>query len=1332
MGDYYSNIGIGEEPTTGYSKYQAVEKMRDEAEPGAFLDAAFQEAMSPFAIKRIFDRRSSQFQEDRDWVISDQDREELNRDYDLNETKYLEESKSQDEFNARRRYIQEDKDRQQAIALSGCKGAVANVVFSLFDPVWMVTGAVTGGMGYGAKATGLAKAARVAALSGIEAAAIESILVKGNTQLDSHNILHALAGGAALGGIIGGVGALRSSASKILEMSSVEHALATDAENAIASDLIKEIPKSKSILDMRSINRRINTKSIELKRAFDSGAAWTNKRFGEVRTKLKGLESELAGEEQAFRNAQSSVEHYRNKLREEQRSFIAKAEPERQKIRDEYSVKINEQQDKIKAIEKNLEIKDTPKTQAKLWKEEMKLQDLVAEQTKKITEIETKLKGKVHAAEFKFRRSLNAQTLSANERRELLKDQISKHRADLDLAVRSRRAEKEMNDWESLTQDQKIKQLFGDKAPVTSELVQDRIRASEPINPEGNLQVSEMMDVEQLPDSLEANTVHAITDSPVGSAGAAQAGFRPLKRIYEISPESQQRIAKFGFDGGNVPDDLRGRRILPKFTKAVQSIQTRLSNSNDQVIRGLAYHLFEAGQGGTSNPNGTAALMADIYGKQFRSAMRGRLKDGMEIWRKNQGISLMQSIMKTEIAHGFYKKVMTEVRFPGSHADEGIKTAADGVRDLFEMAGKVRSAAGEAGFENLKLNRNYVTTIVDESLIKSAVLLHGREKVEEVLSMAYQRGGYQLPEHTANYIAKGYVNRSLDHTLGMIEFKSAIKGSDLEGIRKALTSSGVEAEIVEQILTETAEQNLKQGLSNRAKKSFEPDIRVEINGLKMVDLIEADLPKLLESYTREAAGGAAMGRLGFKTRRQAMEFLVDVKKSAYNNASLSRAEIDSEVQLIQDGINMIYGRSINEDASSTFIRNLSRLRDATGLLRLQTMGVATIPELARVTAQRGIKNVMEACPSLGAFFGTKGLREGGTYAGKWKKADLAELEQMLYYVGEDHVLYPGYLRIDNIEESALYNSVGGMIDNAMAQGKRVQEVVSAFRAIQGSGEKLAVRSLAIQIKKWADGVGSGLSRANINDAGWHGGFMDELKAWMTSNPRSEIYNGQDVRMFNFGKMPPEMQERLVMGMHRLVMRDMQRPLVGELPVFMNKWMGQIITQFRNFSILSLGKQLMHDVRHDPMAGSLIAMHSLAMSVAAYGIYVAHKGIGRKDQDEYFAKAFSPGEMTFGVLNRMGQLASVGVAGDMLATLGLLPDDLMAAPGQSGYRGLTSTSIPIVGVAEDAKNALTNIPDLLKGDVEPGKALRDLQKIIPFGKAIGINQAFNAMSGALDN
>lgn len=1326
MVDYYDNIGLSEQPISADVRFlvdQGREKDTD------FLGAAFQEAMSPFAMKRIYDRRSSQFQADSDWAITEDIKKDLDLNYNQKETDYLTQSRSENEFLSRKKYIQEDRDRMMAIGQAGGKGILANMAFSLFDPVGIAAGALTGGLGFGAKATGLAKAARVGLLSGLENAAVESILMQGNTQSEATDLITAFAGGAVIGGAMSPFFHTRKpGAAKLID--DAEHSLRADAENFVSSEAIKGFDHPTSGYDMPKVRRHINTRQIELERAYDSGAAWSNRKIGETKAKIKKLEAEVAAEDVNMRNAQKSVEFHRNKVLDEQRAFIKKAQPKREAIKAEYAEKLKAQRERIKKVEKRLESKDTPKTQAKLWKEEEKLRILASEQTAALNELEVKLKGRVNAAEFKLRQRINTLARSTADRRDLLTTRLMKSRNDLQLAYRSRKAGKELKLWNNMTDEQKTRHLFGDKVPTKEGEVARQIRGFKAIDPDVRVSVAETVDIETLPDGVEASTVQAQSAAPLGSAGAAQAGFKQIHRLHKIGDDAQSKLAQFARDGGSVPDDLRGRQILPNFTRKLQAIHTRLSNSDNMVVRGLNYHLFEAGQGGSANPDGTAALMSDIYGKQFRSAMRGRLRDGMDTWRRNQGISQLDMIFKPKNASSFYKKVMIETAHPGSFSDEGIISAAAGVRDQLQMAGRSRKAAGEAGFENLDLDPNYITRVVDESLIKTACHQHGKEKVAELLSESYQRGKYNLDKATADYIARGYVARSLDHSLTMRSFSPNVSTTDIDRIAESLRKAGVPDDIIKEFMEETAQSNLSKGISNRAKKSFEPDLRTELNGLKMIDLIDSDLPKLLESYTREAAGGTAMARLGFKTRRQALEFLNDVQKGAENNG-LDLTATAEEIQVIEDGINLIYGRSINTEPGSAFVRNLSRLRDATAFLRLQTMGVSTIPELARVTAQRGLANVLEACPDLGAIAGTKGLREGGTHAGRFLRKDLDELEQMLYYVGEDHVMYPGYLRVDNIEESALYNSLGGMVDNALAQGKKVQEIISAFRMVQGSGEKLAVRSLGIQIKKWVDDLGDGLSKANINDAGWHDGFMDELRAWMKANPQTTVNNGKEVRMFNFGKMPPDMQEKLVLGMHRLVSRDMQRPLIGETPTFMKKWFGQTLTQFRNFSITSLGKQLMHDIRHDRIAGSIIAMHSLAMSFAAYSISTLHRAIGREDQEEYLKKAFRIDEIIFGSLNRMGQLASVGIAGDMLATLGALPDDMMAAPGQSGYRGMTSTSVPILGAGGDVKGLIKDTFDAMKGDGNASKFVKDLQKVTPFGKAIGINQAFNAVSGALD-
>jgi len=342
------------------------------------------------------------------------------------------------------------------------------------------------------------------------------------------------------------------------------------------------------------------------------------------------------------------------------------------------------------------------------------------------------------------------------------------------------------------------------------------------------------------------------------------------------------------------------------------------------------------------------------------------------------------------------------------------------------------------------------------------------------------------------------------------------------------------------------------------------------------------------------------------------------------------------------------------------------------------------------------------------------------------------------YVGEDHVLYPNGLRADDLEEAAVTSRIGTYFDNAIAQGRRIQEVASGFRMIQGSGEKIAVRSLANDIKKWVLQGSKPLSESNIKRAGWSDGFLDDVKKFMKENPASDDYKGKKVSLFNFGKMTPEMQERLQIGMHRLVMADMQRPMIGETPMFMHRWMGQTITQFRSFSILSMEKQLVHDFRHDRAMGAVIAMHSAMMAYMATGIASMQRNIGKNDMEERIEKDMTGANAVVNVINRMGQLAAVGICADTMATFGLLPDSMVSSRDQVGARAMTTGTIPILGLTQDLLQAPKAVADVVKG--KEGKtrgslasdAIKEIQDVLPFGKAIGVNQAINVVRGSLDN
>jgi len=1324
MGDYYENIGLADQPITNYERFQAKKAAEEATGPDAVLkglEASASSAMTPFAAKRAWDRRSSQFEDDPTWEITDDLRSDLMHEYNKHEMEELEKSGSESEFLARKRYIQEDRDRLYAKSALGLKGIVADVAFSLLDPTAWVLGAGTGMLGVGAKATGLAKAAQVATMAGMENAFLEGILAQGDTQHEAIDTVIAFGGGATIGAAMSPF--VRTRGGRRVDLADeADDAFRRDAENFVADEVLKNSPRPQTDIDTYKVQRHINTRDIELNRAYKAGEAWDNARFGEAKRRIKQIDKEL--EIESLREESPAL--HRERVREEQRSFIKKAEPERQKIKEQYREGIAKQQEKIIKIEKKLAQKDTPKQQAKLWKEELRLREIQAEMTGKISRLESKLKARIHKAEYKFRKATNQTAKRAVDlRNTLLRERLQLNHG-MDLAIKSRKAGKELQAWNNMTYGQKIQSIFGEDLPTISSKMQEQAKGRVDLNSDAKVKVDETVGVD------DEGIITDTKTAPLGSAGAAAAGFRPLHRLYNLADPVKQSIQRFAFDGGKVPKALEGWSLFPKFTKWAHSPFTRLSKSDNLTIRGLNYHLLSAGQGGPANPTGAAAVWSDIYGKQFRSAVRNRIAEGMDIYRKANNIGRMQMMFKPEVTHQFYKDVIMEVKYPGSIADDGVKLAAEGCRDLFEVAGKSMKTRGVKGFENLDLDRNYFSTIVDETRIATACREHGIDKVEALLSDAYQRGEFELPKQTADYVARGYVARALDHTLKMTEFPTKVRNVDIDRMVKGLKDANVPDDVIESFISEAAESNLVQGMSNRAKKSLRPDLQTELNGLKMIDMIESDVPKLLESYTREAAGSSAMARLGFKTRREAKEFLMEVKKDSYNQG-FNKADIDQEVQILSDCIDMIYGRSIEKDPGSTFIRNMSRVRDFTALMRLQTMGLSTIPEIARVTGKRGLGTVMDAIPDVG-IFGTRGIRAGKKWSGELTNPKLRELEDMFYITGEDHILYPGYLRIDNIEESAVYKSLGSYVDNCLARGRRVQEVISAFRIMQGSGERLSLNALANKMKRWADDeieLGKFLNNSDINDAGWHDGFLDQVKEWMQANPRTEMHEGREIRLFNAGKMPLEMRERLVLGLHQLTMRDMQRPMIGEMPTWMNKWFGSTLTQFRNFSLLSLNKQLIHDIRHDQMAGALIAMHSIFLSYVAYGLKAWHNGVGRKDQDAYFKQAFGPTGLAFGMLNNMGQLASLGLAGDVLATLGALPSDWMAAPGKRGFRSMTPSSIPIVGMGSDMLNIGKDAVDTVKWDADPSKTFRDLQKVVPFGKAAGIHQALNAISGALE-
>lgn len=1326
MPDYYDSFEYGNDSPTTDILYSIRESRKEEDVD--YLGAAFESAFTPFAVQRYFERKSQKFESDQRWAITPEIEKDLDQNYDNKETEYLKDTNSEAEFIARKKQIAEDRERRAALGQAGLKGVAATMAVSLIDPVGIGLGIASGGIGWGAKATGAARVARVAFLSGLENAAVESLLAASDTQASASDVVTALGAGAIIGGTIGALSRGRKpNASKAAD--EADRAAQLDSDGFILNEVAPELQKRKSnVLDNEFPdidNRAVRQDIIQYENRLESeaGSSLSSGQIKQREKRIRELTSEVEAENANIRRHQEELSGDRASISDAQRNFIREGAEKKAEIRESYSDKIAAEEANVRKAEERLEVaKNQQKANAKLWEAEVKLRAVRDEVENKIKKVESDLRGKVAKAEWKFRNRLSRLSKTSSERRDSLLGQIDDHAMEILSAKRSRKAENDLRKWRNLTDSDKVRVVYGDNYPRLKDEASRQIDSNNPIVDEGEELVEELADVAE--EGFTGSSVVGFRPSE-GSVGAMEIGGKQINRVYNMTEDAKKNVTRFAFDGSNVPEDLRGRRIIPKFTKHAQSLHTRLSNSKNMAVRGLTYHLFEAPQGGTAAPV-TAAARVRNYTQQIRSAMRNRLNEGLEGWLSNQGIGKVKGLTTPKIINDFHKKVMLEVKRPGTFSDEGIIQAAEGVRDQFKVAGTIRRDSGELGFENIDVDSNYVPIIIDNTKVKSAVVEHGLDKVTDLISTGYQRGRFKLNKKLADRVADGYVKRALDNTLSHREMMAKSDPFGIADIAEDLKAAGVDTDIINHIMDETMEDEVKQHISNRAKFSLEPDIGSELSGLRLVDLVDSDLPKLLESYTRDAAGGASMAKLGFSTKNQVDTFLLDIEKSA-TNSGLSPTEAAEEVQVLRDGIDLLYGRSINKNATSKFVRDLSLLRDMTSFLRLQSVGIASIPELARVTAQRGIGTLIE---NMDAFHIFAGDRAGKRFSGRFTRPDLEELETMLGYVGEDHVLYPNSLRVDDLEESWVHGELRGRLEAALAQGKRIQEITSGFRLIQGGGEKISARSIGNEVKKLADGLPHKLSDQNIRDAGWSDGFLDQLKSWMQANPKTEQFNGRDIRVFNFQKMPPDMQERLQIGIHRLVARDMQRPLVGELPTIMNRWMGQTLVQFRSFSLLSLSKQLMHDVRHDRIAGSLIFLHSAAMGLMSLGISTGVRYAGRSDFSEKWENAMTGQNLVMGIFNRMGQVASAGIAGDALATLGLLPDELMV-PGASGYRGLNTSNVPIVGMSGDVIDIGKDISEILKGTGDLSKLSNDISKITPFAKTIGINQGFNVINDLLE-
>lgn len=778
--------------------------------------------------------------------------------------------------------------------------------------------------------------------------------------------------------------------------------------------------------------------------------------------------------------------------------------------------------------------------------------------------------------------------------------------------------------------------------------------------------------------------------------------------------------------------------VRPVNTFGLGSVSSVILNSKNPVFRGLGLRLLENAQGGGYQGK-TAAILADVNGNLIRFAEKNRYNDGFSQFIKDNNLRAVD-YLNPAVTRDFNNQIYTAiVKGIPEDTPRGVKLAAEGIADKLAKALELRKNAGEAGFEDVKSARDYLPVIYDGIKVTEAVnRLGSSEAVINLLSKGYQTGKYKLGKKSADALAKVQYIRASDSTLSSrVAFDRVVSQQQQAQLIEDLKAAGVPDSIIDNFIEGTELAEMAESVSNRAKASMGINTQAEYGGMKVQDLLNTNVGELAENYGKEAAGGAALASMGFPTRQSVLNAIDAAERAGRNMAGADGKAIKqlrSEAEMLRDAVRLIYGNTIDADPNAGIVRGTRRVREITGLLRLGQMGFAQIPELARAITKMGLGTVLKSIPAT-KFLRSRAARKGGTAQGELLEPELREMEELIGYIGEDNWLTGWNVRHDEFGETA--DNIGrlsAVIDNGLAMGSRINTWLSGFKAIQGGSEKIVARSINKRLKQHLMGERE-LPKRDLEEVGLDENTMKRLKRHFDDNPMYADYNGEKVRMMNFDAMEPDLRETVGIAVRRMSGRLIQRNFIGDEGIWMNKWWGKALTQFKSFSIVSIEKQLIHDLRGDKIQAAQIMAWSALLGYASYATQMQMQAIGREDSNKFLREKFDTQNIAIGVFNKLPQVAGFGLAGDALATFGLMPDSLMQAPGRMGFRQQGFGDLVAgAGVISDAVNLSQALVKYANGDddVSTRQLVDKVRRLVPLANTIGVGQMTKASVDLLED
>lgn len=1256
--------------------YDQIAEQRRKIEEGQnaskMIDVALSDTQFLAGGKRVFDRHFQDFQPEEGFSITPEQHSEIRLEFGDEQAKEITEGvKSTGELNSRLGWNREDIKRHKELSSYGLAGIGAALVSSVLDPVGWAMSVASGPLAGGVKVTQISRVARLAAIAGIENAALETALYAGDTQKGVDDVFYAGLAGGVMGGTIGALTRAR-----------------VKPEPTLADDIVPDFEGKPSMPKGDSDLAHV----VDGADMFDDFAR-------------KAMRD--AAEYDAWQAARA------NTTPAEFDSKIAISD----KI-DELSTAANVRPSRLEKVSLKRDLAEAEERLAFLKQSQIDERASVAAKRGAPSSTGEALNLRVASGAATSR---YADDITAISR------QIEGMRAKQESWDNVNAAKVELKRFSNLTPDKQAEELGLARKFEDFNVKEHAANAIKEARAARKPRVVEEAVPEELSNTLDKTTAEPVnTFAPVDdSVGAARVkGSDVEHEMFDLSTNME-----------TLSDDLI-REARESAVRPIRipggSVSSLILTSKNLMMRGLGLRILENAQGGAYHGK-TASILSDVNNNLIRTAEGNRFNDGFDMFLKEEGLSPLE-YLKEGTVNRFNNEVYAAISqgIPSS-VRPSVKLAAEGIAAKLEKALAIRKAAGEAGFEDVKSAKDYIPVLFDGPKIAAAAARHGTDTVESVIANGYRMGKFKLGAKPAAALAKMQVMRALDSTLSSrLSFERVISQADKTDFVDGLRQAGIPDHVIDNFIEGQELDELAASISSRAKASMGIDTQAEVGGVSVQSLLKTNVSEIAENYGKEAAAGAAMARMGFPTRNAVMA-AVDAAERTGRNMGLPAKQVQAEAEQLRDSIKLIYGNTLDDDPNAAIVKATRRMRELTTITRLNQMGFAQIPEITRAVVKMGLGTVLKSVPST-SFLRSRSARKGGAASGMLNEPELREVEEAVGYIGEDNWLVGWATRHDEFGESPdNLSKISKVVDNALASGSRANLVLSGFKAVQGGSEKIVARSIASRLKQHLSG-GKKLPQADLDEIGLNPEIMTRLQRHFDDNPRYEEYQGQQIRMLNFDAMEPDLKEAVGVGIRRMQGRLIQRHFVGDEGVWMNKWWGKALSQFKGFSIVSLEKQLIHDIRGDKVQAAQIFAWSSLLAYASYASQMQLQAIGRADREKFLEEKFKDENIAFGVFNKMPQVAAFGLGGDALGTLGLLPSSMMQAPGRLGFNQMGfGDVVPAVGMGGDYVDLMRAFSDYATGDdVSTHQLVDKVRRVVPLMNAIGIGQATKASVDLLED